>query len=157
MSTGQAYDDYNATDETADTPAPPPLETHAAAPARSSAEQRFKTALTCLGTAYALSWAELGLSLALGFPGDAASYPVAASIVSRVLVGLLYLCVASRLQWARWATVALGFASVGLVAPTLAMLWHVFPSAAVLSGAMLACRLAASLCLLSPMPSRKAG
>jgi hypothetical protein len=52
--------------------------------------------------------------------------------------------------------VSLGLVSVALVAPTLAMQWHVFPSAAVLSGAMLACRLAASLLLLSPMPSRKA-
>ncbi|KIG08658.1 hypothetical protein [Caballeronia concitans] len=162
MSTTQAYDGLTTTattEGTTEISAQPPVEveaTRAAASARSSAEQRFKTALACLGAAYALSWAELGLSIAMGFPGDAASHPVAASVVSRVLLGLLYLCVASRFQWARWLTVALGLVSVALVAPTLAMQWHVFPSAAVLSGAMLACRLAASLLLLSPMPSRKA-
>jgi len=104
----------------------------------------------------ALSWAELALTLAMGFPGEAASHPIAASIVSRVLVGLLYVCVASRLQWARWMTVALGFVSVALVAPTLALQWHVFPAAAVVSGLTVACRLAASLYLLTPMPSRTA-
>ncbi|WP_244816365.1 hypothetical protein [Caballeronia sp. Lep1P3] len=126
------------------------------AAARAASEQRFRTALACLGAAYALSWAELALALAMGFPGDAASHPIAASIVSRVLVGLLYLCVASRLQWARWLTVVLGFATVLLVAPTLALQWHVFPAAAAVSGLALACRLAASLYLLSPMPRRQA-
>ena len=95
---------------------------------------RHTAALTSLGAAYALSWAELGLALMIGLPGDAASHPLAASIVARVLIGLLYLCVASRLQWARWVTVALGFASVAFVAPTLALQWQVFPAAAVASG-----------------------
>jgi hypothetical protein len=75
-------------------------------------------------------------------------------VVSRVLVGLLYLCVASRLQWARWLTVAFGFASVALVAPTLALQWQVFPAAAVVSGVALVCRLSASIFLLSPLPER---
>ncbi|WP_250474043.1 hypothetical protein [Caballeronia sp. GAFFF1] len=154
MTTSQTYDGLNATDETGDDEAL--REARPAAPERSAAQQRFKSALACLGAAYALSWAELGLALAMGFPGDAASHPVAASIVSRVLVGLLYLCVASRLQWARWLTVALGFVTVALVAPTLALQWHVFPAAAVVSGLTLACRLAASLFLLSPMPARRA-
>ncbi|WP_244849419.1 hypothetical protein [Caballeronia sp. SL2Y3] len=154
MTTSQTYDGLNATDETGDGEAL--REARPAAPERSAAQQRFKSALACLGAAYALSWAELGLALAMGFPGDAASHPVAASIVSRVLVGLLYLCVASRLQWARWLTVALGFVTVALVAPTLALQWHVFPAAAVVSGLTLACRFAASLFLLSPMPARRA-
>lgn len=112
---------------------------------------RHTAALTSLGVAYALSWVELGLALMIGLPGDAASHPLAASIVARVLIGLLYLCVASRLQWARWVTVALGFASVAFVAPTLALQWQVFPAAAIASGLALVCRLCASLFLLSPL------
>lgn len=116
--------------------------------------ERFGAALASLAVAYALSWAELGLVLMMGLPGDAGSHPLAAAVVSRVLVGLLYLCVASRLQWARWLTVALGFASVALVAPTLALQWQVFPAAAVVSGVALVCRLSASIFLLSPVPER---
>ncbi|SAL56906.1 hypothetical protein AWB68_02771 [Caballeronia choica] len=112
---------------------------------------RHTAALTSLGVAYALSWVELGLALIIGLPGDSASHPLAASIVARVLIGLLYLCVASRLQWARWVTVALGFASVAFVAPTLALQWQVFPAAAIASGLALVCRLCASLFLLSPL------
>jgi hypothetical protein len=119
-------------------------------------EQRFTSAIACLGAAYALSWTEFALTLAIGLPGDASSHPVAASIVSRVLVGLLYICVASRLQWARWLAVALGFLSVGLVAPTLAVQWHVFPAGAFVSGVGLVCKFAASLYLVSPMPARTA-
>ena len=115
---------------------------------------RQTAALTGLGLAYALSWAELGLAVMIGLPGDAASHPFAASVVARVLIGLLYLCVASRLQWARWVTVALGFASVAFVAPTLALQWQVFPAAAIASGLALVCRLCASLFLLSPLPER---
>jgi hypothetical protein len=115
---------------------------------------RHTAALTSLGVAYALSWVELGLALMIGLPGDAASHPLAASIVARVLIGLLYLCVASRLQWARWVTVALGFASVAFVAPTLALQWQVVPAAAIASGLALVCRLCASLFLLSPLQER---
>jgi hypothetical protein len=107
-------------------------------------------ALTSLALAYALSWAELGLAATIGLPGEAGSHPFAASVVARVLVGLLYLCVAARLQWARWVTVTLGFASVALVAPTLALQWETFPAAAVVSGVALVCRLTASLFLLAP-------
>jgi hypothetical protein len=118
-------------------------------------------ALASLAFAYALSWAELDLAATIGLPGDTGSHPLAASVVARVLVGLLYLCVATRLQWARWVTVALGFASVALVAPTLALQWETFPAAAVVSGVALVCRLSASLFLLAPSAdvevSKKAG
>jgi hypothetical protein len=72
--------------------------------------------------------------------------------VARVLIGVLYLCVAARLQWARWLTIALGFTSVALVAPTLALQWDVFPAAAVVSGVALVGKLSASLFLLAPSP-----
>jgi hypothetical protein len=122
--------------------------------ARLTRGDRHTAALTSLGLAYVLSWAELGLALMIGLPGNAAIHPLAASIVARVLIGLLYLCVASRLQWARWVTVALGFASVAFVAPTLALQWQVFPAAAIASGLALVCRLCASLFLLSPLQER---
>ncbi|KXV02784.1 hypothetical protein CR51_19765 [Caballeronia megalochromosomata] len=150
MTTIHAYDSYPP--ESGDAPQ---LETtaprHVVTP-----EQRFTSAIACLGAAYALSWAELALTLAIGLPGDASSHPLAASIASRALVGLLYVCVASRLQWARWLTVVLGFVSVALVAPTLALQWHVFPAGAFVCGAGLVCKFAASLYLLSPMPARLA-
>lgn len=114
-------------------------------------EQR-SSALACLGAAYALSWIEFALMLAIGLPGDTSSHPVAASIVSRMLVGVLYGYVAWRLQWTRWLTVALGLLSVVLVAPTIAMQWQVFPAGAFVCGAALVCKLAASLYLLSPIP-----
>lgn len=117
-------------------------------------EQRFTSAMACLGAAWALSWVEFALTLAIGLPGNASSHPLAASIASRLLVGLLYVCVASRFQWARWLTVVLGFVSVALVAPTLALQWHVFPAGAFVSGVGLVCKLAASLYLLSRMPAR---
>jgi hypothetical protein len=120
----------------------------------SASTPRFISALACLGAAYALSWAEFALALMAGLPGDAASHPVAASVVSKLLVALLYGCVAARLQWARWVTVALGFVSVAFVAPTLALQWHVFPAAAVVSGVGVVCKLAASLFLMAPMEKR---
>lgn len=150
MTTIRAYD--GSTSDTGELKDLPAAQQPAVAP-----EQRFTSALACLGAAYALSWAEFALTLAIGFPGDASSHPVAASIVSRVLVGLLYVCVASRLQWARWLTVVLGFLSVALVAPTIAMQWHAFPAGAFVCGAALVCKFAASLYLLSPMPRRPAG
>ncbi|KND61940.1 hypothetical protein BVER_01541c [Candidatus Burkholderia verschuerenii] len=119
-----------------------------------SAEDRFTTALLCLGAAYALSWAEFGLALVVGFPGNLESHPLAASVASRVLLALLYLCVASRLQWARWVTIALGLCSVLFVAPTIALQWHVFPAAAMICGVSIVFKLAASIYLLSPMPER---
>jgi hypothetical protein len=124
------------------------------APPNTAAEERFTTALLCLGAAYALSWAEFGLALAVGFPGNLDNHPLAASVASRVLLALLYLCVASRLQWARWVTIALGLCSVAFVAPTIALQWHVFPAAAVICGASIVFKLAASMYLLSPMPER---
>jgi hypothetical protein len=121
-----------------------------------SAEDRFRTALLCLGAAYALSWAEFGLALAVGLPGNMLDHPLAASVASRVLLALLYLCVASRLQWARWVTVAIGLCSVLFVAPTIALQWHVYPAAAVICGLSIVCKLAASFYLLTPMPGRAA-
>lgn len=129
------------------------IETNRAAAwiARLMRGERHAAALTSLALAYALSWAELCLSLLIGLPADAAGgHPFAASVVARVLVGVLYLCVAARLQWARWVTAALGFASVALVAPTLALQWQVFPAAAVVSGLAVVCKLSASLFLLAP-------
>ena len=107
--------------------------------------ERALSALMCLGLAYALSWAEMGLALMTG-PGE----PIAALIASRALIGGLYICVAFRLQWARWITVVLGFASVALVGPMLGAEWHAFPVAAVVTGVVLVFKLAASIFLLSP-------
>jgi len=147
--TTHAYDGY--TQETEETTQLEPATRHAVTP-----EQRFTSAIACLGAAWALSWAEFALTLAIGLPGDASSHPLAAMVASRVLVGLLYVCLASRLQWARWLTVVLGFVSVALVAPTLALQWHIFPAAAFVCGVGLVCKFAASLYLLSPMPGRLA-
>jgi hypothetical protein len=116
-----------------------------------TSDHRFRHALACLGAAWALSWAELALAVSVGLPGEATAHPLAASVVSRVLVALLYACVAARLQWARWVTVALGIVSVAFVAPTLALQWHVFPAAAVVCGAGLVCKLAASFYLIRPV------
>ena len=107
--------------------------------------QALSTALVCLGLAYALSWAEMGLALMTG-PGE----PIAALIASRALIGGLYACVAFRLQWARWITVVLGFTSVVLVGPMLGAEWHAFPVAALVTGVVLVFKLAASMFLLSP-------
>ncbi|MDR5762734.1 hypothetical protein [Caballeronia sp. LZ035] len=148
MTTIHAYDGYQ--DDTEDFQALPATQQQPL----TAAEQRFTSAIACLGAAYALSWAEFALALAIGLPGDASSHPIAASIVSRVLIGMLYVCVASRLQWARWLTVAIGILSVALVAPTIGMQWHAFPAAALVCGAGLVCKLAASLYLVSPMPPR---
>jgi len=108
-------------------------------------EHALSTALVCLGVAYVLSWAEMGLALMTG-PGE----PIAALTASRALIGGLYICAAFRLQWARWITVVLGFASVVLVSPMLRAEWHAFPLAALVTGTVLAFKLAASICLLSP-------
>ena len=108
-------------------------------------KQALSTALVCLGLAYALSWAEMGLALMNG-PGE----PIAALIASRALIGGLYACVAFRLQWARWITVVLGFTSVVLVGPMLGAEWHAFPVAALVTGVVLVFKLAASMFLLSP-------
>lgn len=108
-------------------------------------EHALSTALVCLGVAYVLSWAEMGLALMTG-PGE----PIAALTASRALIGGLYICAAFRLQWARWITVVLGFASVVLVSPMLGAEWHAFPLAALVTGTVLAFKLAASICLLSP-------
>lgn len=147
MTTLHSYDAYPH--EPDEAPELQTTERHAVTP-----EQRFTSAIACLGAAWALSWAEFALMLAIGLPGDTSSHPIAASIASRALVGLLYICVASRLQWARWLTIVLGLVSVALVAPTLALQWHVFPAGAFVCGVGLVCKFAAALYLLSPMPPR---
>jgi hypothetical protein len=114
-------------------------------------EQALYAALACLGVAYALSLAEMGLAV-FASPTE----PVAALIASHGLIGGLYVCVALRLQWARWITVVLGFASVVLVGPMLGTEWRVFPTAALVTGAVLVCKLAASIFLLSPDASHVA-
>lgn len=111
----------------------------------------FSAALICLGVAYALSWVEMALAMMTSPAGN-----TAALITSHVLMGGLYLCVALRLQWARWLTVALGVGAVLLVGPMVGPEWRAFPLAAVVTGAMLVCKLAASLFLLSPVSSRAA-
>jgi hypothetical protein len=112
-------------------------------------EQALSTALLCLALAYTLSWAEMGLALMTG-PGE----PIAALVASRALIAGLYVCVAFRLQWARWITVVLGFSSVVLVGPMLGAEWHAFPVAALVTGVVLVFKLAASIFLLSPGASR---
>jgi hypothetical protein len=113
-------------------------------------DQALSNAMVCLGLAYALSWAEMGLALMTG-PGE----PIAALIASRGLIGGLYLCVAFRLQWARWITVVLGVASVVLVGPMLGAEWRAFPVAALVTGAVLVFKLAASIFLLAPDASHR--
>jgi hypothetical protein len=108
-------------------------------------EQALSTALVCLGLAYVLSWGEMGLALMTGL-----DEPIAALIASRALIGGLYLCVAFRLQWARWITVVLGFASAVLVGPMLGAEWRAIPVAALVTGIVLVFKLAASIFLLSP-------
>ncbi|AME25932.1 MULTISPECIES: hypothetical protein [Burkholderiaceae] len=113
-------------------------------------QQALSTAIACLGIAYVFSWAEMGLALMVG-PDER----LAPLVASRILVGGLYVCVAMRLQWARWTTVALGLASVAFVGPMLAAEWRMFPTAAVVTGAVLVAKLAASIFLLSPDASRE--
>jgi hypothetical protein len=108
-------------------------------------QQALSTAIACLGVAYVLSWAEMGLALMVG-PDE----PLAPLVASRILVGGLYACVAMRFQWARWTAIALGVASIVIVGPMLAAEWRVLPTAAVVTGAVLVAKLAASIFLLSP-------
>ena len=110
-------------------------------PARSAI---FTTALVCLGVAYVLSWVEMGLALLGNTPE-----PAAPMIVSHLLLGALYVCVGLRLQWARWITVVLGIGSVIMVAPMIGAEWHAIPLAAMVTGAALLCKLAASAALIS--------
>jgi hypothetical protein len=114
----------------------------------------FSAALVCLGAAYALSWLEFALAVMIA-TGNATATPIAAMVASRILIGGLYLCVALRLLWARWLTVTLGLAAVILVGPMLGAEWRAFPVAAVVTGATLVCKLAASLFLVSPALSHE--
>jgi hypothetical protein len=117
----------------------------------------FSAAIACLGVAYALSWLEFALAVMVGTAGTGSTAtPIAAMVASRILIGGLYLCVALRLQWARWLTVVLGLASVILVGPMLGTEWSALPVAAAITGATLVCKLAASLFLVSlALSSRK--
>jgi hypothetical protein len=109
------------------------------------AQRGLSIAIACLGVAYVLSWAEMGLALMVG-----SDEPLAPLVASRVLVGGLYICVAMRLQWARWTAITLSLASVAFVGPMLAAEWRMFPTAAVVTGAVLVAKLSASIFLLSP-------
>jgi hypothetical protein len=114
----------------------------------------LSVALACLGVAYALSWLEFALAVIIG-TGSTGATPIAAMVASRVLMGGLYLCVAFRLVWARWLTVAIGLASVIFVGPMLGAEWNAFPGGAVITGAELVCKLAASVFLISLAVSRE--
>jgi hypothetical protein len=117
----------------------------ASTPVRSSV---FNAALVCLGIAYALSWLELALAMMV-VPSETGSPPLAAMVVSRLLIGGLYLCVTLRLQWARWFTVVIGFASVAVVAPMLGAEWQALHVAALVTGSALVCKLASAIFLVS--------
>ncbi|HEV3106679.1 MAG TPA: hypothetical protein VGZ01_13425 [Trinickia sp.] len=119
------------------------------------AARRFGTALVCLVASYALAWLEIPLSF---FSAAAESPPatssLAAAIIARVLVGVLYVFVALGRAWARWLTVALCLLSVALVTPLLALEWRVLPLGALVTALGLACKLAAAVLLILPLAAR---
>lgn len=124
------------------------------APLEPRSARRFAIALACLGLSYALTWIELELTQISPGPADATiavSTPLAAALTARALMGLLYAFVALRHAWARWITVALGFASVALVTPLLPAEWNVFPLGALVTGLGLAAKLAAAILLTWPL------
>ncbi|WP_147297825.1 hypothetical protein [Trinickia dinghuensis] len=123
-------------------------------PLERGSARRFSIALACLGVSYALAWFELPLGQIASMPAEGAS-PVsstlAAALTARVLIGLLYACVALRHPWARWITVVLCFASVALVAPLLPLEWRVFQLGALVTGVGLAGKLIAAVLLTLPL------
>jgi hypothetical protein len=119
--------------------------------------RRFRLALACIFVGYALAWVEIPLELAVS-PSEATAAdasPLAAAIVARVLLGVLYLFVAFRHAWARWTVVALGFVSALFVAPMLPGEWQVFPVAALVTGLGVVCKLAAAILLMLPLRTRR--
>lgn len=127
-------------------------------PLAHAAAIRLRAALICLSVSYLLAWLELPLAYPLS-PAETAAAgaaPLAAAIVARLLLGALYVFVALRHAWARWITVALGFLSAFVVAPMLPDVWRTFELAAVITGAGIACKLAAAVLLMLPMRTRSA-
>ena len=121
------------------------------------AARRFCTALACLFAGYALAWTEIPLKLAIS-PSEATTAgasPLAAAVIARVLLGVLYMFVALHHAWARWTVVALGFLSALFVAPMLPGEWQVFPLAALVTGLGVVCKLAAAILLMWPLRARR--
>jgi hypothetical protein len=120
--------------------------------------RRFRWALACVFAGYALAWVEIPLELAVS-PSEATAAgasPLAAAIIARVLLGVLYMFVALRHAWARWAVVALGFLSALFVAPMLPGEWQAFPLGALVTGLGVVCKLAAAILLMLPLLRRLA-
>ncbi len=118
--------------------------------------KRFRRALACVFTGYAVAWVELPLQLALS-PSEATAAnasPLAAAIIARVLLGVLYIFLVLRLAWARWTVVALGLLSAFFVAPMLPGEWQAFPLAALVTGLGVVCKLAAAILLMLPLRAR---
>jgi predicted anti-sigma-YlaC factor YlaD len=127
-------------------------------PLENASARRFSIALACLGVSYALAWVELPLGQTATMPADGASAAgtaLAAAVMARVLVGLLYAFVALRHAWARWITVLLCFTSAALVAPLLPLEWQVFQLGALVTGAGLICKLLAAILLTLPLRVRR--
>lgn len=127
------------------------------APLEPASARRFAVALACLGVSYVLAWIELPLGQLASTPTDgasAASSTLAAALIARLLVGLLYAFVALRHAWARWLTVALGFASIVFTGPLLPAEWHVFALGACVTGLGLAGKAIAAILLALPLRTR---
>jgi hypothetical protein len=121
------------------------------------AARHFRTALACLVAGYALAWVEIPLELAIS-PSEATAAgasTLAAAVIARVLLGVLYLFVALRHAWARWTAVAHGFLSALFVAPMLPGEWQAFPLAALVTGLGVVCKLAAAILLMLPLRGRR--
>jgi hypothetical protein len=119
------------------------------------AARRFGTALVCLGASYALAWLEIPLAFLSSPGGERATSSLTAAITARLLLGLLYVFVALGQAWARWATVVLCLLSVVLVSPLLPAEWRVLPLGALVTLLGLACKLAAAVLLMLPLPIRR--
>lgn len=123
-------------------------------PLQPASARRFAIALACLGASYALAWIELPLGqFAATPPADASpvSSTLAAALVARLIIGVLYAFVALRHAWARWLTIALCFASVAFAGPLLPLEWQVFPLGAWVTGLGLTGKLIAAVLLMLPL------
>jgi hypothetical protein len=117
--------------------------------------KRFREALACVFAGYALAWVEIPLQLAVPPSEATTASPLAAAIIARVLLGVLYMFVALRFAWARWTVVALGFLSALFVVPMLPGEWQVFPLAAFVTGLGVVCKLTAAILLMLPLRARQ--
>jgi hypothetical protein len=118
--------------------------------------RRLRRALVCMFAGYAVAWVEIPMQLALS-PSDANvdASSLAAAVVARVLLGVLYLLVAFHCAWARWTVVALGFLSAFFVTPMLPSEWEVFPLAALVTALGVVCKLVAAILLMLPLRPRR--